>query len=201
MSKGNSKVVRLLRKLYSDTDPRHPFAMSKRSEQANTVSQRKRGASFGVDGPEYDADVIDGVSADAAGYDMSISAYAPIDDDADDEAEAAILLRKTAAPGANLTAPQALLDEAARAASAADPHADDPFRKFRAPNIAERESSYMARRHNRKPLLKNPVKSEEVTGEPDTKSVNPAIKPVSVMAAALRVDITSTDPPTSGATL
>lgn len=174
--------------------------MAQRVGRTTATNQRKRGAAFGADGPEYDADVMDGVSADAAGYDMSISAYAPVDD-ADDDAEAILLARKASAPGANLTAPQALLDEAARAAQAADPHADDPFHKHRVPTIAERESSYMARRHNRKLPPTNPVKPSESTDQPGVKAADPATQSAPSTASPPRAAITSLDPPTSGATL
>ena len=124
----------------------------------NELSQRKRGTKFGVDGPDYDDGAYEGVEAGAAGYEMSIETGEPPANEGDLQSMHAevsgvhtddVMTRKSRVPGGDITAPKYLLDEAARVASARDPNADDPFKKFRNPTIAERESEYMKRRHRR----------------------------------------------------
>lgn len=153
------------------------------SRQPST--QRSRGALFGAKGPEYDAGVYDGVAADAAGYDASIAADGADDDGGGpDELELAILSRKPAAAGAQVGPGKQFLDEAAAAARAADPAADDPFRKHRPRTIAERESAYHARRHNR---TLSPTREEKK--EADANAVEDAAERARAVANALSAKV------------
>lgn len=49
--------------------------IAQRAGRTTDTNQRKRGDMFVSDWLEFDADVMDGVSADTAGYDTSISAF------------------------------------------------------------------------------------------------------------------------------
>jgi hypothetical protein len=100
-------------------------------------------AAFGADAAGYDEDIYGpGVSG------FSRQVVEPGDDD-DGPAVDLSQLRKPAAP--SVTAPQQYLDEASAAAAAvaAADGSDDPFKKHRAPTIAERQSDYHARRFSR----------------------------------------------------
>ncbi len=191
-------------------NPRTSFNMNTRRRES--TQQRKRGTTFGVDGPDYDDGAYEGVEAGAAGYEMSIDTTAPPDEadlqsvhaEAPDPGAEDIMSRKSRVAGADITAPKHLLEEAARVASALDPNADDPFKPFRKPTIAERESEYMARRHKRtlSPPRSNdtlvPVsvaKAEEEIDPAEAAKAAAAALSRQVMAAANALPIDEKPPP------